>query len=273
MDIRLVVSDLDGTALLARAGSRVSKEVVAAARIAGEAGILLSVATGRPVCKTLEVLDQLEVEVPVVVNGGTKLYDPVTHRVLWGVPIPDHSLDYLADVASSFHFEVLMDEEEHGDGDVLAQRLASWRGEPIHAMYLVGVPVGEAPAVMQILAKVPGVACAVSSHPFPGEFVDIQITSEHGTKASGVSQLLSHLGVSSNETLGVGDSDNDLPMFSAVGTSAAMGNANWRVKEAATLVVPSVGAHGLATILYSLARDPSGKHLNAAWSKVNSYWT
>lgn len=44
------------------------------------------------------------------------------------------------------------------------------------------------------------------------------------SKASGISLVLEHYGIAKENAFAVGDSLNDLPMFSAVGTGIAMGN-------------------------------------------------
>ncbi|EKN62736.1 haloacid dehalogenase-like hydrolase [Neobacillus bataviensis LMG 21833] len=69
----------------------------------------------------------------------------------------------------------------------------------------------------------------------------ISISSEHNVevmvanvnKATGVQQMLNHFGLSLNETLAIGDSDNDLPMLRLVHYAVAMKNAPDRIKEIA----------------------------------------
>ena len=56
---------------------------------------------------------------------------------------------------------------------------------------------------------------------------------------------LERLGIDASEAIAFGDGENDLSMFSAVGTSVAMGNAQDTVKAAATYVTTAVDDDGI----------------------------
>lgn len=62
-------------------------------------------------------------------------------------------------------------------------------------------------------------------------------------KGSGLLNLCHFLGIHPAECIAVGDADNDISMIQAAGLGVAMGNANFRVKAAAQLVV-SDNDHG-----------------------------
>lgn len=68
---------------------------------------------------------------------------------------------------------------------------------------------------------------------------------EGGGKDLGVRATLERMGIAPDEAIAFGDGENDLPMFSAVGTSVAMGNAQQAVKDAATYVTSHVDEDGL----------------------------
>lgn len=69
------------------------------------------------------------------------------------------------------------------------------------------------------------------------------------SKASGAGELLSHLGLSMQETMCFGDAENDLELFRDAGWSVAMGNASERVKARACDVCKSVEDEGVARYL------------------------
>jgi hydroxymethylpyrimidine pyrophosphatase-like HAD family hydrolase len=50
-------------------------------------------------------------------------------------------------------------------------------------------------------------------------------------KATGIQQMLKHFDLSESETMAIGDSDNDLPMFRFVRYAVAMKNAPDYIKE------------------------------------------
>lgn len=66
-------------------------------------------------------------------------------------------------------------------------------------------------------------------------------------KGHGVRRVLETLGRDRARTFAFGDSENDLPLFSAVETSVAMGNAMPSVKGAAAYVTDSVADDGVVT--------------------------
>ena len=68
--------------------------------------------------------------------------------------------------------------------------------------------------------------------------------------------LLDYLKIDKNEALAIGDSEDDISMFEAVGTAIAMGNAKTDlVKEKATIVTDTIDNHGVATIIANLILD------------------
>jgi len=59
---------------------------------------------------------------------------------------------------------------------------------------------------------------------------------EGGGKRGGILAMLQHFGIRPEETIGFGDSNNDLSMFACVGTSVAMGNGSEKILAAADYV-------------------------------------
>ena len=57
------------------------------------------------------------------------------------------------------------------------------------------------------------------------------------TKGTGLLALAAQLGIPAEETIAVGDADNDLPMLHAAGLAVAMGNANKNARAASDVTV------------------------------------
>lgn len=98
-----------------------------------------------------------------------------------------------------------------------------WVGEPDHLATLAADPR---------IAAMP--TAKIRSHRHLFEFIQPGVT-----KATGLSALAAHLGISPAETLGFGDADNDVPMFAWVGTSVAMPHGWPAALARATLVAPA----------------------------------
>lgn len=71
-------------------------------------------------------------------------------------------------------------------------------------------------------------------------------------KGSSVRFISKYMNYRKKDTIGIGDSNIDIPMFYAVGTAVAMGNAKDYIKELADVVTASVDENGVAVFLNNL---------------------
>ena len=65
-------------------------------------------------------------------------------------------------------------------------------------------------------------------------------------KGRGILRICEHLGVPVEDTIGFGDSMNDLEMIETVGTSVCMANGSPQLKKRSDMICPSVEEDGLA---------------------------
>jgi hydroxymethylpyrimidine pyrophosphatase-like HAD family hydrolase len=66
-----------------------------------------------------------------------------------------------------------------------------------------------------------------------------------GGKAKGIGQVLAHYGLTPEEAIAFGDSDNDLDMLQAVQIAVAMGNACDEAKQCADYITTDVDDDGI----------------------------
>lgn len=66
------------------------------------------------------------------------------------------------------------------------------------------------------------------------------------TKGTGIKKVIEIMDYDVNNTYGIGDAANDLPMFEAVKVSICMGNGTPEAKNAATYITETSGKDGLA---------------------------
>ena len=74
----------------------------------------------------------------------------------------------------------------------------------------------------------------------------VEISAKGVTKGAGLMKLCEHLGISIEETIAVGDSDNDIEILKVAGLSVAMGNANDTVKKICDATVADCDHGGCA---------------------------
>lgn len=69
------------------------------------------------------------------------------------------------------------------------------------------------------------------------------------TKGTGLTKLCEYLGISVEETIAVGDADNDIDVLKTAGLAVAMGNANDTVKGICDVVVSDCDHDGCAEVI------------------------
>lgn len=72
------------------------------------------------------------------------------------------------------------------------------------------------------------------------------------SKADALRALCAHWGIGTEDTLALGDGDNDLEMLRAAGLGVAMGNASAEVRRAAGFVTEDNDHDGAAHALQAL---------------------
>ena len=77
----------------------------------------------------------------------------------------------------------------------------------------------------------------------------VEMVLQGSSKAGGMLQLLELLGLPREDTLAIGDSTNDLPMFAVARHTACMGNGMQQLKEQAEFVTASVLDDGIEKAL------------------------
>ena len=78
----------------------------------------------------------------------------------------------------------------------------------------------------------------------------IEVTHASVTKGTGLLALAAQLGISPEQTIAVGDADNDLPMLRAAGLAVAMGNANENARAASDVTVADNNHGGCAEAIH-----------------------
>lgn len=73
----------------------------------------------------------------------------------------------------------------------------------------------------------------------------VEITNGKETKATGIEKVIEYLGLSQEDTVGIGDSANDIPMLDYCGISVAMGNGSKEAKEHADFVTKDILEDGI----------------------------
>ncbi|MGE8189717.1 HAD family hydrolase [Pseudomonas sp. NPDC086278] len=245
--IRFLLSDMDGTLLLP--DHSLSQRTIDAVRALREAGVLFSLATGRPPKAMLQQIEALGVDVPTAAfNGGTITKPDGSLLVAHYLPATA-ALTALALFADQPGVEVwvfssgdwllkdphgpMVPREQHGLGypPVVVESFEPYltRIDKIVATSNNTQLLIELEA--RLLPMVEGQAQVSRSQP-----VYLDVTAMQANKGVALATLAAFLGVPMEQTAAMGDGGNDPAMFHCAGLSIAMGQAEDAVKRQADIV-------------------------------------
>lgn len=241
---KAIIFDLDGTAIPNKPNGTPSQRLISAIKSASNT-LLLCAATGRPITNARPILEALQLTNPCVISAGTQIADPQTGEILWEAVINQVDIEKIVEICRPYHYELLVRDELMGEGSLAAEKMIEGH---VNVMYLMGCAESDAKVILEQLGQIPDITAAgVTSWTHEG--VDIHITHREATKEHAIAELLKMLNVSKGEVIGVGDANNDVHLFKAVGHKVAMGNATDTLKAQADEICDSVDEDGLAILI------------------------
>ena len=259
--VKLFVTDLDGTLL--PDGSKVSAKNIEAAQAAVEAGVTVTIATGRMYKASLPVAKNLGVEVPIITYNGA-LIKKTSGEVLYHNYLKPELVRQIVDFceARGWHLQSYSNDElylverdayarDYEAAQEITGHVVGWDGlrehtEAVCKMLSITSGQQETEAHMaELRAHFGDILSSVQSQPHYVEIINPGVS-----KAEGVKRLAALLGIDISETMAIGDGRNDLPMLGAAGQAVAMGNAVPEVKEICQHITDTCENDGWAQAVY-----------------------
>ena len=260
--IKLLALDLDGTTLDSR--GEIPPVNRLAIRRAEEAGVLVTIATGRRFRDARPVGLELGLNAPLIThNGGLLKYADTFETVAYSLLPPATSLT-IVQIGKSSGGDALVSVDPHGHGTLLydtvsednvpLQKYIRWAqglhgDEAKHSVVHLAAlePVIDQYEVVHIsfsgscrtmrdldtrLREELGTTATVLSTIYPRlDFTLIDILPPDTSKGHGVARLADIKGIGRDEIMTIGDNFNDLEMLEIAGTPVVMGNADARLRE------------------------------------------
>jgi Cof subfamily protein (haloacid dehalogenase superfamily) len=269
---KLIFLDIDGT--LTSPGSNVPPEsALKAIEAAREAGHKVFLCTGRNYDMLSPLLRYNCFDGAVASSGGYVFYGD---EVLYDCPMTEEQKDTalrlfkengvfrtVEAVDGSFCDEGLSDflnESSGGNSELVRWRKAlaeelnilpmhAYDGRPVYKIVFMCTEASQLVPAREALEKdfkfvVQDVA---AHHCLNGELINRSFD-----KGRGVRIVADAYGIAIEDTIGFGDSMNDLEMIETVGTSVCMDNGSPKLKELSDIVCPAVDADGLAVAFEQL---------------------
>ena len=264
MDIRLIVSDIDGTIL--PKGQALSPATVRSIAACRARGVEFVVASGRwyPAARKIAV-EQLGIDdgVMIICNGGAvvrsdgsflrqwrlsaeqahRIYDLLrAEKVMMTAYVPDAIYRVRGEYLTVFR----LPETSYFAGD-RAYRVVDddWQGfekRGLDCPYKIEAYADDTALLARLRQEVEAMGFqANSAFPF-----NLEIMAPGAGKGTAVRWLTEHMQLTGDQVMGFGDYTNDLPMLENVGWPVAVGNAIDEVKAACRIIAPACEDDGVA---------------------------
>lgn len=265
----LIAFDMDGTLLTSSNTVRESSEK--AIEEAAKNGKIVAVCTGRAVGEIRDYEDSVLKHVRYFIcENGALLYDSQKKEVLSAEPIPDEELTHIVDIVDGHDAMVVManyGQNTLSSDDVermeyfhaerykeLEQKTAVKYENVIEAYRREHFQVEKLNVYAANTEIRDGLLGQIRKLPITTVYAEetgFEVTPLGMSKATGLKKLCEFLDIKLEDTIAVGDSDNDVEMLKAVGCPVAMGNAMEHVKDVAKVIVADHDHDGCAEAIYN----------------------
>jgi Cof subfamily protein (haloacid dehalogenase superfamily) len=268
-DIKLIVSDIDGTILTSENElDPLTEEVIRA--IINDKRCDFTFCTGRPLLMTLPMVEYFKLKIPFIYSNGA-IYDPREGKVISASPIKSIQIEKAVRIAEKFEVGMVTHTKtgmfcQVSDKDWETIASIKWmKGEKmINARRVedIRTDVPEESIRFDIFAEVDwldDIWQEVNRSILDAYSVkmkrSIEISQFGMHKGSALIKMSRLLNIPLKNIMAVGDSLNDIPLLQTAGYGVAMGTAPDALKEAADAVVPSADENGLVKALEMIHKN------------------
>lgn len=264
-DYKLIVFDIDGTLVgKDHVLDPFTKEVLFRLR---EEGFPFTLATGKNLPSTKPLADELEIELPLILNNGGMLQ--TRHEVMLSkITLPLSVTRQVIEICEVRGKDLVI----YINNGIYIKAMNE-NIFPVYNNVISGLfEIGKWNAITSKLAdanKCLVVDSFVRENLIEmGEVLEkalkgrvdilhtstslVEVMPKGVTKVTSICELAGKMGIQMDEIMAFGDFNNDAEMLAAVGLGIAVKNASPRAKEAADLVIGSVEEHGPAEFLKEL---------------------
>ena len=254
----LYVTDLDGTLL--QPDVTVSGRSFAILSELLDKGLPLTVATARTSFSVLPILRGLPFRLPLILQNGSVLHDPVTNRIVHAAVIGPDAFRSVLELFAEFGFNgfvfcVPEDQLECCYTELTTEHMRRYYQERrvkydkpfrqvgtlaelagLNPVFLsLNAPPAKLGPLHQKLRALPGISVAYYRDVYEPDIWYLEVSAPDASKYHGICRLREMTGAKS--VTGFGDNHNDIPLFRACDTKIAVGNAADELKALADAVI------------------------------------
>lgn len=262
----ILVSDLDGT-IVPHMGD-ISEVNLAAIEKFRSLGGTFTIATGRSAIQAKRYIDVLNIKTPVIVNNGANIYDPVKNDNIWVKNFSGTHKQVIYDVINRFPEVGIVVISGLDRYDVIAENelVTEFRNNQSIEFTNADTVSDDCCKVLFLVneKQMQEVAAFVINKNYPNEdfvisaMICLEMMPKGVSKGYPFAKLLEIYNKDQQNSIAIGDYNNDIEMLQSAGIGVAVDNALENVKAAANLVVKSCEENGLADLIEILIKSARG---------------
>jgi Cof subfamily protein (haloacid dehalogenase superfamily) len=257
----LVVTDIDGT--LTDKDGIISDIDLQALRRIHQAGVAISLCTGRAACGCSQILNQLAIDGYHIFFDGALIANSSQNKAIYSQPVQEELILQVYQIAQANqltlelfsptqffvnHYDPLAD--LHGQLMNFNPCLSDLKVICHQATIILGCLPTHVSEEKRILTLYSGIGenlrFSSTRHPACPDVRFINIIHKEVSKGKALDALMSHLGIQSESVMAIGDGPNDISLLSRAGLAIAMENAPGELKAEADYITADVEHNGIA---------------------------
>jgi len=259
MNYKLIAIDIDDTLL--NDDIQVTEGTKKALERAINAGVTVTLATGRMYASAKKIAEQIQLNVPIITYQGALVKTLLDGEVLYERSVPADAARKVLDYANEhgLHLQLYVDDVLYGTEDnariqayskltnipyVIEPNFELLIDKPNHKMLII-----DEPEVLDHHIEILQQMLGDQLHITKSKAHYLEFMHKEGTKGHALQFLAQHIGCSMDQTIGIGDAWNDREMISVAGLGVAMGNAVPSLKEIADYVTLSNNEEGVRHVI------------------------
>ena len=263
MTYKIAFFDMDGT-LYQTENDIIQESTIKALQKLKENGFIVCAATGRPLNQMNLILNRVQFDYMVLINGGYVLNK--NQELLFENPLDKHTTEEIVDWCNSNKNGIML---HFGDSTYIYDQFYPFyyfcKGHHVldclfyddqksyhkrHNAYNAVVMTNDKEELNGFIKAHPLLRCDLINE--SKDYFCFDVFNADNDKFVGINQVLKHLNLKWDECICFGDSTNDIKMLEMAGAGIAMGNASDYVKSFANFHTTSVYEHGIANALNKL---------------------
>lgn len=285
--MKLIAIDLDGTLL--NSNHEISTTDINMLNKSIDLGITIIVSTGRTFESAKEILLKHNLQVPYIITCNGAIINDYDGNILYSFPVDKYSMEKVISFLyyNNYYFSLstktsriflknsknlLMSDFYLAKGKYLTLK-ESDLDYLINLFYsestFTGLVLDNFSDFLSIQDDIYGV-CAVSFNKdklsyglnalkdvenlsiFKSAFNNFELINENSSKGAAIKILAKDLDISLDQTMAIGDNENDISMFKTVSFSVAMGNSKKEIKDFCTFITLDNNSSGVSYAIESM---------------------